>query len=284
MTFANGDKFNVSTLNRRVTQIARSNNKKVFGSKGGNADTVITGYNNTGATIQSGDVVYIDEAPTFTNYQYKSTFSTKIIDDADKFEFSVVANDTMIDETEGKFIISGYAQARVDYTDVTHNYCKPYTDGVKTYFVSSATRTRWKIMSPDPALVGIENVMIIIDPYVSNTNQLLFVSSKIVNLKNVLKCKTLDGTTDLDISVEPASGVNEEEWDTKTIDGITYTKISLTSRTADNAVDPTWTENLYIPYQVGDVINLLPNDLYDETTNPILYRESGSNKIWVKTC
>jgi len=114
-------------------------------------------------------------------------------------------------------------------------------------------------------------------------SQVEFVEWVTIDTEEKLSCLTIEGNL---VYVEPATGVNEDSWDGQTIDGIEYTKIDETSRTADpGGGGATWTENLFPFYGTDEKICVVKND-YNilDVDNDIPFRESGTNKIWVKDC
>jgi len=100
-----------------------------------------------------------------------------------------------------------------------------------------------------------------------------------------IQCSTLDGGT-TGIRVAMPWLLRSAAYTTLTINGVTYTFTSSFVRDADDGAT-NWDEELYMPYNVGDIITVTPNDgtVSDiSDTAAIPYVELSNNRIWGRSC
>ena len=101
-----------------------------------------------------------------------------------------------------------------------------------------------------------------------------------------IECETLDGGT-TDIRVAMPWLLRSASYDGETINTITYSFTSSFEREASPSVGDDWTENLFMPYNVGDIITVIANDgtVTDiSDMDEIPYVEMSNNRIWGRAC
>ena len=101
-----------------------------------------------------------------------------------------------------------------------------------------------------------------------------------------IQCSTIDGGT-TGIRVAMPWLLRSASYDGKTIDTVTYSFTSSFEREASPASGTDWTENLFMSYNVGDIITVLSNDglITDiSDTVEIPYVEVSNNRIWGRAC
>lgn len=223
--------------------------------------------------IVAGQYLYIDDAEYDSGYlltgrQPSAGYESRQI------AFAVVDVDF---DTIGSFKLWGSILAKVTVNSGSHEYAR-ITDGEHS-LQSTEFPTRFKIINKD---VGDDlTQMFVSPPNPHYTTAYISGSTTTVEGKLVHTATTVDGAN---IKVLPSPSVNPENWDGKTINGVTYTDLGSWSRNASPTVGSDWTENLFPPYQTNEITGILPNEFDDTTNKEIPYVESGTNKVWVKTC
>jgi len=260
-------------LNDTIKRIAKSEVKALIGSKGSTSAPLIRIENKSATDLVVGDALAITGAYLEESYY---TLEGDVISSSTENDLIVFVAEDIPADGVGTFNISGDIKHDVSITSGTDKYARPVATSHQ--FETCSYPTRFRVIDTD----ATEGSMMIVSPAKFVANQLRFVAWKTVDGKRVLQCETLDGTTDTDISVAPATGVNETSWDNKTISGITYTKIDENERDADDGT--TNVSEFLTPIYYDEVICVLPNDEDTDPSNPLPYREAGSNKVWAKEC
>jgi len=104
-----------------------------------------------------------------------------------------------------------------------------------------------------------------------------------------IECETLDGGT-TGIRVAMPWLLRAASYDALEINTITYEFTSSFVRNAEPDAVPAgndWDEELFMPYNVGDIITVIPNDgtVADiSDAEEIPYVELSNNRIWGRSC
>jgi hypothetical protein len=101
-----------------------------------------------------------------------------------------------------------------------------------------------------------------------------------------IQCSTIDGAT-TGITVAMPWLLRIASYDSLTINTITYSYNGSFIRDASPDIGTDWSEELYMPYNVGDIITVVANDgsVTDiANTVTIPYVELCNNRVWLRSC